>query len=105
MARTVFCWRAVHLSTEIERRFFDAESTDADASTDRGARKGSKTVAKVIAFAICLLSKIDASRFSGPEQIFAGAPYISLRKERLHRYHSSFVMIRCIFASYHLIIS
>ena len=31
-------------------------------------------------FAICLPTKIDASRFSGPEQFFAGAPYIFLKK-------------------------
>ena len=29
-----------------KRRFFDAESTDADASIDRGARERSKTVEK-----------------------------------------------------------
>ena len=40
----------------------------------------------IIAFAICLLNKIDASRFSGPEQFFAGAPYISLRKEIERRF-------------------
>ena len=38
----MFCWRAVDFSTEIERRFFDADSIDADASIDRGARKTSK---------------------------------------------------------------
>ena len=37
-----FCWCLVHFANEIERRFFDAESTDADASIDRGARKRSK---------------------------------------------------------------
>ena len=36
--------RALCFLKEIERRFFDAESTDADASIDRGARKRSKTV-------------------------------------------------------------
>ena len=29
-------WCAVHFYKEIERRFFDAESTDADASINRG---------------------------------------------------------------------
>ena len=43
----------------------------------------SKTVEKIIAFAICLPTKIDASRFSGPEQFFAGAPYISLQKSNV----------------------
>ena len=79
-ARTMFCWRALYFLKAIERRFFDAESTDADASIDRGARKGSKTVEKIIAFAICLHEELDASRFSGPEKVFAGAPYISLKK-------------------------
>ena len=59
---------------------------DADASIDRGARKRSKTIAKIIAFAICLPTKIDASRFSGPEHFFAGAPYIFLRKEIERRF-------------------
>ena len=35
----MFCLRALYVLEEIERRFFDAESTDADASIDRGARK------------------------------------------------------------------
>ena len=78
-----FFWRALYFHQEIERRFFDAESTDADASIDRGARKRSKTVEKIIAFAICLPTKIDASRFSGPEQFFAGAPYISVQKSNV----------------------
>ena len=38
---------------------------------------------KIIAFTIYLPTKIDASRFSGPEQIFAGAPYISVQKSNL----------------------
>ena len=63
-ARTMFCWRAVHFCTEIERRFFDAESIDADASIDRGARKRPKTVEKIIASAICVPNKIDASRIA-----------------------------------------
>ena len=79
----MFCWRAVHFCTEIERRFFDADSTDADASIDRGARNRSKTVEKIIAFAICLPNEIDALRFSGPEQFFAGAPYISVQKSNV----------------------
>ena len=70
-ARTIVCLRALYFLKEIERRFFDAESTDADASIDRGARKRSKTVEKVIAFPKSLPNKIDASRFSGPEQCFA----------------------------------
>ena len=69
---TIFCLRALCILEEIERRFFDAESTDADASMDRGARKRSKTVGKIIAFAMCLGNEMDASRFSGPEQFFAG---------------------------------
>ena len=43
-------------------------------------RLRSKTVEKIIAFAICLPNKIDASRFSGPEEFFAGAPLISLKE-------------------------
>ena len=82
-ARTIFCLRALCFLQEIERRFFDAESTDADASIDRGARKRSKTVEKIIAFAICLHEEIDASRFSVPEQCFAGAPLISLLKSNV----------------------
>ena len=82
-ARTIFGLRALYFLQEIERRFFDAESTDADASIDRGARKRSKTIEKIIAFAICLPTKIDASRFSGPEQFFAGAPYISVQKSNV----------------------
>ena len=66
-----------------ERRFFDAESTDADASIDRGARQRSKTLENFIAFAICLPNKIDASRSSGPEKCFAGAPLISLKKSNV----------------------
>ena len=38
---------------------------------------------KIIAFAICSPTKIDASRFSGPEQFFAGAPYISVQKSNV----------------------
>ena len=67
----------------MQLRFFDAESNDADESIDRGARNRSKTVANVIAFATCLPNEIDASRFSGPEQFFAGAPYISLQKSNV----------------------
>ena len=62
--------------------FFRPESTDADASIDRCARKRSKTVEKIIAFPKSLPNKIDASRFSGPEQFFAGAPYVFLKKSR-----------------------
>ena len=29
---------------------------------------------------VCLPHEIDASRFSGPDQLFAGAPYISVQK-------------------------
>ena len=68
---------------EIDRRFSDAESTDADASIDRGARNRSKTVEKIIAFAICSPAKIDASRFSGPEQFFACGPYIFFKKSNV----------------------
>ena len=50
-----------HFSAEIERRFFDADSTDADASIDRGARRRSKIVEKNIAFATCLPTDVDAS--------------------------------------------
>ena len=32
---------------------------------------------------VCLPTKIDASRFSGPEQFFAGAPYISVQKSNV----------------------
>ena len=38
---------------------------------------------KIVAIAMCLPSKIDASRFSGPEQFFAGAPYISVQKSNV----------------------
>ena len=37
--RTIFCLRAVDFSSEIEHRFFDADSIDFDASIDRGAPK------------------------------------------------------------------
>ena len=76
LARPIF-------SSRNRTSFFDAESTDADASIDRGARKRSKTVEKIIAFPKSLPNKIDASRFSGPEQFFAGAPYISLQKSNV----------------------
>ena len=79
----MFCLRALSFLEEIERRFFDAESTDADASIDRGARKSSKTIEKIIAFAICLHEEIDASRLSGPEQFFACAPYIFFKKSNV----------------------
>ena len=114
----LFCWRALHFSEqierrffdvdsidanasidrgarkrsqlffleEIERRFFDAESTEADASIDRGARKRSKIVKKH--HSVCYMfaystNKIDASRFSWPEQCFVGAPLISLKKSNV----------------------
>ena len=47
------------------------------------AHPRSKTIEKIIAFAICLLNKIDATRFSGPEQFFAGAPYIFFKKSNV----------------------
>ena len=43
----------------------------------------SKTMRNSLAFAICLHKEIDASRFSGPEQSFAGAPLISLLKSNV----------------------
>ena len=92
LARPIF-------SSRNRTSFFDAESTDAEASIDRGARKSSKTVEKnhsvryvafstpdpcrcldrsrcsktiekIIPFAICSPNEIDASRFSGPERFF-----------------------------------
>ena len=36
--RTTFLLRAVDFSSEIDSRFFDADSIDFDASIDRGAR-------------------------------------------------------------------
>ena len=79
----MFCLRALYFLQEIARRFFDAESTDADASIDRGARKRSKTVEKIIAFPKSLPNKIDASRFSGPEQLLAFVPYVFLKKSNV----------------------
>ena len=38
---------------------------------------------KVIAFPKSLPNKIDASRLSGPEHFFAGAPYISVQKSNV----------------------
>ena len=38
----------------------------------------SKTIENSLAFALCLLKEIDASRFSGPEQFSAGAALILL---------------------------
>ena len=49
--RTIFCLRAVDFSTEIERRFFDADSIDFDASIDRGARNRSKLTLRCSTFA------------------------------------------------------
>ena len=43
----------------------------------------SKTVEKIIAFPKSLPNEIDALRFSGPEQFFAGAPYISVQKSNV----------------------
>ena len=43
----------------------------------------SKTVEKIIAFAICLPSKPDASRFSGPEHFFACAVYVFLKESNV----------------------
>ena len=45
----------------------------------------SKTIEKIIAFDIYLPNEIDASRFSGPELFFAGAPYSSLRTTEIER--------------------
>ena len=47
------------------------------------AHPRSKTIEKIIAFPKSLLNEIDASRFSGPEQFFAGAPYISVQKSNV----------------------
>ena len=63
--------------------FSTPNKIDADASIDRGAGNRSKTVEKIIAFAICLHEEIDASRFSGPEQFFACAPYIFFKKSNV----------------------
>ena len=49
----------------------------------------SKTIEKIIAFAICLPTKTDASRSSGPEQFFAGAPYIFLKEIETREQSSS----------------
>ena len=46
-----FCLRAVDFSTEIERRFFDADSIDVDASIDRGAEKRCKLTLRCSTFA------------------------------------------------------
>ena len=32
--RTIFCWRALYFLKEVERRFFDVDSIDADASIE-----------------------------------------------------------------------
>ena len=52
-------------------------------AVDLPPSNASKTVEKIIAFAICLPNKIDASRFSGPEQFFACAPYVFLKKSNV----------------------
>ena len=46
----------------------------------------SKTIQKIIAFPKSLPNEIDASRFSGPEHFFAGAPLISLITEIERRF-------------------
>ena len=47
----MFYRRAVDFYIEIERRFFDVESTDGNASMDRGARKRSKFAVRCTMFA------------------------------------------------------
>ena len=49
------------------------------------AHPRSKTIEKIIAFAICLLNKIDATRFSGPEQFLLARPIFSSRNRTLCR--------------------
>ena len=71
----MFCERAVEFSTAIERRVFDVESIDADASIDRDAQNNRN----LQRFAVCTQVEFDASRFSGTEQCIAGAPLISLQ--------------------------
>ena len=72
----MFCERAVDFPTAIERRVFDVESIDADASIDRDAQNNRN----LQRFAVCTQVEFDASRFSGTEQCFAGAPLISQKK-------------------------
>ena len=43
----------------------------------------SNTIEKIIPFAICSPTEIDASRFSGPERFFACAPYIPFKKSNV----------------------
>ena len=52
-------------------------------AVDLPPSNASKTVEKIIAFAICLHEEIDASRFSGPEQFFACAPYVFFKKSNV----------------------
>ncbi len=52
-------------------------------AVDLPPSNASKTIEKIIAFAICLHEEIDASRFSGPEQFFACAPYIFFKKSNV----------------------
>ena len=52
-------------------------------AVDLPPSNASKTIEKIIAFAICLPNEMDASRFLGPEHFFAGAPYISVRKSNV----------------------
>ena len=49
------------------------------------AHPRSKTIEKIIAFAICLLNKIDATRFSGPEQFLLARPIFSSTNRTLCR--------------------
>ena len=54
----------------------------------------SKTIERLLAFALCLHKEIDASGFSGPEQSSGGAPLISpyfesaIFRRRYDRFHS-----------------
>ena len=52
-------------------------------AVDLPPSNASKTIEKIIAFPKSLPTKIDASRFSGTEHFFAGAPLISLQKSNV----------------------
>ena len=73
LARPIFSSR--------NRTLFFRRRTDPCRCLDRS--RCSKTIEKIIPFAICSPNEIDASRFSGPERFFACAPYIFFKNRTL----------------------
>ena len=58
-----------------QNRLLDADLIDVDASIDRGGRNRAQIVSRLCFF---LQNKIDASRFSGPEQFSSGLRWFCL---------------------------